>query len=65
MEQEHRDSFAERSLVALCFGLALFVTPARAVWIREGAPWWAPFALWAALIVGGYLSARAPRGGAR
>jgi hypothetical protein len=28
-----------------------FGTPLRALWARDGGPWWLPFAAWALLIV--------------
>jgi hypothetical protein len=35
--------------VAVAIGL-LWATPLRALWARDGGPWWLPFALWAPLI---------------
>jgi hypothetical protein len=37
---------------------ALFASPARALWTREGASWWAPFALWSLCIALGWAAAR-------
>ncbi|MCA9614216.1 MAG: hypothetical protein H6721_21425 [Sandaracinus sp.] len=39
------------SALALALGALIFASPLRAVWAREGAPWWVPFLLWAALLV--------------
>jgi hypothetical protein len=30
--------------------LLLWATPLRALWARDGGPWWLPFAAWAPLI---------------
>ncbi len=46
-------------LAAFAFGVLLLVSPLRLLWAREGAPWWAPFVAWAALIA---LSALVARG---
>jgi len=31
--------------------LLLFATPLRALWARDGGPWWLPFAAWVPLVV--------------
>jgi hypothetical protein len=55
---QQRAPSRDKTLVALCFGLALFVSPARALWTSPRAPWWAPYALWAALIATAFAGAR-------
>lgn len=38
------------SALALALGALVFASPLRAVWGRPGAPWWAPFLVWVALL---------------
>ncbi len=49
-----------RALDWLVFGLVVVaLTLARPIWSGSGAPWWIPFALWAAMIgLGVVLSTR-------
>lgn len=40
-------------IFVLVAAVVLLVSPLRALWAHLGAPWWAPFAVWALLIAAG------------
>jgi hypothetical protein len=47
--------------VAVAAGLGLlFATPLRALWLRDSAPWWTVFVLWAFAVVALWALARVP-----
>ena len=42
--------------------MAVFVSPLRALWASDAAPWWASFAVWALLIAVTAIITRRRRG---
>ncbi|MEZ4385730.1 MAG: hypothetical protein R3A79_30705 [Nannocystaceae bacterium] len=53
------DSKARAALAVVVGAVAL--TAGRALWAADDAPWWSPFALWAALLAVGVALARLDR----
>jgi hypothetical protein len=39
-----------RAWVLAAITTVAFVSPLRALWANDAAPWWAPFAAWAAIV---------------
>lgn len=47
------------TLLTLCVAVAFVATPLRVLWAQDGAPWWSPYAVWAALVAAaGWLAWR-------
>lgn len=46
------------SLFVFAVAALLFGSPLRLVWLREGAPWYQPFAVWLGVIVLGVWASR-------
>ncbi|WNG34427.1 hypothetical protein F0U60_12820 [Archangium minus] len=46
------------SLFVFAVAALLFGSPLRQLWLREGAPWYQPFAVWLGVILLGAWAAR-------
>jgi hypothetical protein len=46
------------AMVGLAIGIVALATPLRVLWLRDGSPWWLPFAVWVGVIGVGAIAAR-------
>ncbi|MFT3776378.1 MAG: hypothetical protein QM820_64365 [Minicystis sp.] len=51
---------AARSAVLLGVSVIVLASPIRLLWAREGAPWYAIFAIWLGLVAIAAIAARRP-----
>jgi VIT1/CCC1 family predicted Fe2+/Mn2+ transporter len=58
MRPRDRAPAEQVALAAFAIGVLVLVSPLRFAWAHEGAPWWSPFAAWAALVALAALVAR-------
>lgn len=58
----HGVDVSPRAWLLVAMAAVAFLSPLRAAWATDGAPWWVAFAIWAVVVV--LTLALFPRGGA-
>jgi membrane protein implicated in regulation of membrane protease activity len=46
----HAPESHDGAVLALVAGVVVLATPLRVLWLRDGSPWWLPFAVWAGIV---------------
>lgn len=54
----HAPDSHDGATLALAAGVIGLATPLRVLWLRDGNPWWVPFAVWAGVVALAAISAR-------
>lgn len=52
MHDRAPDKTIERTILLVLLAVALFASPVMFAWAQDNSPWFTPYVLWAAIIVG-------------